>query len=652
MDINPKQYEEVADRVAKIVANLKIHNFNGHVIIDTTGRVPTACWSKNPETGNFTISLGYELLLKLNAEETLGIIEHELLHHVQYRNCDIRNQLMSNIVLDVAINKILYLCNSNVTESWANKVYNDEETDEKWTYKIEGTDELGNFLEDPVILACPHLDANDIQQIPNPEIQAAYIDIWGSRKTTADFNVNVPVPLSLYYKLVKFIDKDKPQDGRFGEDSEDGSDGGDQGSRQSNSKNNDSGNKKKSKRRCNDKEGVANSEDDATNQEDTADKKQDKSGGGDKNNTEEKDKGKDKQNDANNKTEASNKNNTEEKDEGKDKQNDANNKTEASNKNNDDNSDDDSDNESKQSSNGYNELEPDPLDNYFQEKNNKAEQAGKRQAKIKFTFAPPTEINSWQVEERIKERIFEQTVDEIGDTIAGTLQDNIARQPYITRPTRTTLTHMACGVTDYLPIYYNDIPGQGQPKVACYIDVSGSMTQHMRLVHSIMCRISEFMPSMSFVFSGSVMPLPTLAWNKVIPVGGGTSFNNVFKHICLSNEVKQNWIEKWIEQNPVIEQNYAYKYDSSLKQCIAEYIKEIGVQADFLSEDFPVVFIITDGKDDISNSLIKKFKQTGKRLVVLLLTEYVQKQHAFQSIDDATIIQINGNAEIIDRGTD
>ena len=143
-------YNEITDRVAKIIAGLKIYGLNGHIEIDTTGRVPTACWCKKKD-GNFVIKLGYELLTKLNSEESLGVIEHELLHHVHYRNCDIRNNLMSNIVLDVAINKILYLCNPSVTESWANKVYTPEE--------------LEKMFADPSILVCPHLDSDQIKQI-------------------------------------------------------------------------------------------------------------------------------------------------------------------------------------------------------------------------------------------------------------------------------------------------------------------------------------------------------------------------------------------------------------------------------------------------------------------------------------------------------
>ena len=631
MEINSKKYDEITDRVAKLVANLKILDLNGHVIVDTSGRIPTACWSKNAKTGDFIIRLGYGLLIKLDDEETLGIIEHELLHHVHYRDCDIRDHLMSNIVLDVAINKILYLCNPSVTERWAHKVYDER---------------LEEHFASPVILACPHLDAEQIKQISDPRLQKIYIEIWGSRETSNDFNLDVPVPLSLYYKLVQFIDEDEPQDGSFGEESENESDGesdseSDDG-QQSKNKKNQKG--KKSKQRC--KEEAPDNDDSEDEPEagsDDEDSEDESEAGGDDEDSEDESEAGGDDEDSEDESEAG----------GDDE--DSEDESEAGGDDEDSEDESEADIEgrneiNKENEDGYGEIEKDPLDTFSQGKEEKAKEAGQGQTKISFAFAPPPEIDSAQIEQRLKERIFEQTVDEIGDIVAGSLQNNIARQPYVIRPTRTTLTHMACGVTDYLPFYYNETPGQGRPKVGCYVDVSGSMEDYMLLVHSIMCRIGEFMPSMSFVFSNYVLPLPTLAWNGIIPLGGGTSFRNVFKHICLSREVKQQWLEEWIKKNPVGKARL-YRQDSELKKQIAEYIEQVGIQGDFISEDFPVIFLITDGEDDISSSLIEDFKESGKQLIVLLLTEHVLERHAFTDLD-ATIIQINSDAKIISRGSD
>jgi hypothetical protein len=603
-----KEHARIIDRVAKLVAELKIHGLNGHIEIDTTGRVPTACWCKNNKTGAFVIKLGYDLLTRLDADETLGVIEHELLHHVHYRNCDIHDQLMSNIVLDAAINKLLYLCNPRVTESWAKKVY--------------GKD-LDQMIQksSAVLLACPLLDASQIQQIPDPQIQAAYVEIWGSRETIHDFNAEVPVPLSLYYKLIQFIDKDQQFDeNSFGEEAADGTEG--QEGQQSQEQETDKGKQPKKKQRCQDNEGEDKPADE--------DKKEDN---------------------ATTNSDAEPDNEQEEQEEG--------NKAEESG---DKGEDADIENAAEDGYNSkidfspastYSEIDEDPLESFFKEKQEQATRQGNQhKSPITFVFAPPPSIDSGEVDNRIRERIFEQTVEEIGDIIAGTLHNNVARQPFVMRPTRTTLTHMACGVTDYLPVYYNETPGQGRPKVGCYVDVSGSMDRHMRLVHSIMSRIGEFMPSMSFVFSDFVMPMPTMAWNRTIPLGGGTSFNRVFQHICLPRAIRCQWLDTWLKNYKVYQNELdPFGHSRGVANCVARYMQEIGLQGDIVNEDYPVIFLITDGEASIGKQLQEQFRQTGKKLVVLLLTECVNHQHAFKDLN-ATIIQIDSSAKVIDRGID
>jgi short-subunit dehydrogenase involved in D-alanine esterification of teichoic acids len=64
-----------------------------------------------------------------------------------------------------------------------------------------------------------------------------------------------------------------------------------------------------------------------------------------------------------------------------------------------------------------------------------------------------------------------------------------------------------------------------------------------------------------------------------------------------------------------------------------------------------VIFLITDGEASIGKQLQEQFRQTGKKLVVLLLTECVNHQHAFKDLN-ATIIQIDSSAKVIDRGID
>ena len=59
--------------------------------------------------------------------------------------------------------------------------------------------------------------------------------------------------------------------------------------------------------------------------------------------------------------------------------------------------------------------------------------------KSNFAFAPPPEIDAQELKLRLQERIFEQTVDEIVDIIAGSLNNNVTRQPYVMRPTQLNI---------------------------------------------------------------------------------------------------------------------------------------------------------------------------------------------------------------------
>lgn len=624
--VDPEVFEEITDRLAKIIADLKIYGLTGHVVVDTTGKVPTACWYMNKKTGTYQIKVGYELMTKLDHDESAVLLDHELLHHVHYRSCDIRNQLMSNVVLDAAINKILYLCNPDAIESLSRKVY-----------------DMDKIMQSPVVLACPLLDADQIKQIEDPRLRDAYIDIWGSRETTNDFNQDVPVPLSLYYKLVQFIDVNMPMPSPFGEDSDEEGEESDQPGQASG-------------------EGESDQESDSENK---SGKGSGKGSGKDKKDKkdEEKDKEGKKKRRRNRcvefdpeKEDGSGDSDKEEEKDGtgsgdSDKENEQEGEDKESEEKDDSEGDGDEEGDDKNINGGYSEVSEgdDELEEYAKEKINGAKEAGKDASDIDFVLAPLPEFDCQALESVMRDRMFEQTIDEIGELVSGSFHSEVVRQPYMYRPTRMTLTHVACGVTDYMPIYYNYTHGKAKPKIACYVDISGSMSNHMSLVHSLMVRIGEFLPSASFVFHDSVMPIPTGAWNEVIPLGSGTSFDNVLQHACMAPEIKREWFEKWIKGCKVESDedwHYSPWRDSRLDTVFRNWIEAFGVQGDFVSDDYPVILMITDGEDNIDKKLKDDFIATGKKLLVILLTESVQKSHEFQNFAE-TIVQINSEAQII-----
>jgi len=631
--VDPDSYNRITDNVAKAIASVNIQGLIGRVIVDVTGKVPTACWNFNPETKQYIIKLGYELLLKLDTDEISGIIEHELLHHVYYRRCSTRNAIMSNIVLDVAINKILYLCNPMITESWARKVYSD----------------LGELIKSPVVLACPFLDYDQIQSIPDEMLRATYIDIWGSRKTALDFNSDVPVPLTLYYKLIKLVPREQTMFSPFGEDADEDDnqeDADDQNEEQS-------GKQTKKRKRCDDeatddKQNESGGKDDESDDSDNSSSNEESDSADDSSDKEESDNsdssGKQDNDDDSDDKEKSDESGDDDKSEQDSSDSDVNDKKANSNDSEDDISDSDGSDNKQDSYSECDDPAYDELKEFADEKEKEASQAGQGKSKISFARPPDIDFNCAEIDDSLREHMLEETINEVSEAIIGNLADDIIRLPYITRPTRTTLTHMACGVTDYLPIYYNHKGGEAKPKVACYVDVSVSMRGSMGLVHNIMNKIGEFLPSASFVFHDCVMPMPTVAWNNVVPLGGGTNFNNVFAHICMSIEDKKEWFEAWTEAGS------RYQRHDSVESTLSGWMQEYGVHGDLVSEDFPVVVIITDGDAKILKDYKKLFLQQAKRLVVLLITNNVKREHVFSDIAE-TVIKIGTDGKILEKIT-
>jgi hypothetical protein len=625
---------------------------------------------------------------KLDDEELRFVIEHELLHHVSYRRTDNRSPLMSNIVLDVAVNKTLYLYDPIVAERASKKIYNLEE-----------------IINTPVVLACPTLDAKQIESIGvidipeevkqtmTPEqiaeliesgrengekLRNMYIEIWGSRKTINDFNQTVPSPLNLFYKLVEFVDVNIKVKSPFGEDSDD-SGGESQEESENNSGNSgDQDNDKDSKgqkknNKKEQKEAKAGKGNEEENQNDSEEEKKDNKTRNrcitiDPDDEDESDNGaakKDKKEDAKD-SDAGNGDDEDGEEDAKDNKDsdtgsgddedgeeDAkdNKDSDAGNGDDEDGEEDAKDDKDGQDDNDlpvtkYSAFEED-ISDYADKISDSAKQAGKQKSNIRFVLAQKPTINTKEIERLMLERVFEKTIDEIGALVDGAVHSNVVKQPFVTRPTRTTLTHMACGVTDYLPIYYNKQRGEGKPKIGCYVDVSGSMEPHMRLVHAIMNRLAEFLPSATFIFHDSPMPMPTHAWQSVMPLGGGTNFDAVLSHACMPVEEKRKWFNAWNDEiDGRGNRGMWYLGGGACVNNALAMLKKYGLSADMVSEDFPVILMITDCECGISQNVKDKFISTGKTLLVLHLVEGSVEEHPFNGLA-TSLYQINQEGKII-----
>ena len=602
--------EKQACRLNNVVSTIGIVGLLSRISIDTTGKVPTACWSFNEKNKEFAIKVGYEFIQTLTDDEIRIVLEHELLHHVRYRSCDIRNPLMSNIVLDVAINKTLYLYNKHVINSLFNKI------------DAEAKKTIGNSLEDaivagsPGLLVYPTLDARQIERISDDKVREAYIEIWGNRRTPADFNCEIPSPLTLYYKLVEFVPLDTDAMNPFGEDVEDNpqegesSDGEAQTSQKQQEKGSRGGGGKKRQRARVEEE----SRDDSSKK---ASHNKDDQGIGDKKKEEASSSKEDKEDNK--------------KEEGESK-----------------------DADQKEEIESYSDI----LES-AEDLANEVETAVKGQSwgnvggSITLKKHHPPDINSAALKEILAQRIFEQTVDEIGTVIAETVGSTAVRQIFPTHPTRATLTYMACGITDYLPFFFNKVHGEAKPMIMPYIDISSSMAQNIPLVSAIMSNIAEYLPSVCHLFDTEIMPFPTQAWSEVRADGGGTNFDVVIEHILSNPNNRLAWFEKWMQKHSR-QLSKTTKGDVSTFGMIAKY----GIDSIVANEDYPTILWVTDGACDISALNIKRFQESGKQLIVLMLsssdyyggwsTSGHSRENAFKDIF-RVIYYLNPRGEIIDK---
>lgn len=105
------------------------------------------------------------------------------------------------------------------------------------------------------------------------------------------------------------------------------------------------------------------------------------------------------------------------------------------------------------------------------------------------------------------------------------------RQLYPLKLSRLGIIWIACGISDLIPFYYNQVPENQKLSVAVYIDTSPSMNEFKENEVWLVDKLKESFPTNIFVFSGSVEEVSTkdFALGKY-PQGYSTSFDAVVEH--------------------------------------------------------------------------------------------------------------------------
>lgn len=160
--------------LSKVFKDLGIGFSEGFDLVEVTNKTGTACWGIH-ENGIEFIYINPRWCTALSVKEISLILRHEFLHRTLYNGFseNFPNGELSNIVLDIVVNKILYLGSKGAMIALSKKIYPPQSFN--------------------TLICLPNCSVPD-NEIPET-LKGLYRSIW--RKD------EVPNPSSLYYKLLR-----------------------------------------------------------------------------------------------------------------------------------------------------------------------------------------------------------------------------------------------------------------------------------------------------------------------------------------------------------------------------------------------------------------------------------------------------------------
>lgn len=161
-------------KLSRVLRELGLGFAEGFDLVEATDQIDTACWGRD-HLGHESILINRGICASYPVQEILQILRHEFLHRSVYDGIQERfqNPELANIVLDVVINKILYLGNRRAMANLARRIYPAE------------SHRTAIALANPT---APH------DGLP-PNLRPLYDSIW--------YRPKVPNPSSLYYRLAR-----------------------------------------------------------------------------------------------------------------------------------------------------------------------------------------------------------------------------------------------------------------------------------------------------------------------------------------------------------------------------------------------------------------------------------------------------------------
>lgn len=132
-------------------------------------------------------------------------------------------------------------------------------------------------------------------------------------------------------------------------------------------------------------------------------------------------------------------------------------------------------------------------------------------------------LRNWLLQQQSRDDVSSCLENVLGDAL-----EDVARLPYLMRPTRAELVRQAIG---WPSVHYANRVEAGWRTLHVYVDVSGSMCEWLGEVVAVLQGIREMLPAELFLFDVEVRPHPmerTVSGDLF--VGDGTCFDAVMRH--------------------------------------------------------------------------------------------------------------------------
>jgi hypothetical protein len=137
-----------------------------------------------------------------------------------------------------------------------------------------------------------------------------------------------------------------------------------------------------------------------------------------------------------------------------------------------------------------------------------------------------------EVSDFIKRLQIMQQLDDTSNKINSALNGKIRRDLYPYNLSRLSIIYAACGINNFLPVYFNKIPEGRKPNIAIYVDTSPSMDDYKEYEIYLVESLQEDFPTKIFLFAGDVMEISTNEFAEGnYESGYSTSFDAVIEHL-------------------------------------------------------------------------------------------------------------------------